>query len=35
MKPLVSIIIPNYNHKIYLEERIQSILNQGMEHIAE
>ena len=28
MKPLVSIIIPNYNHKIYLEERIQSILNQ-------
>ena len=27
-KPLVSIIIPNYNHADYLEERIRSILNQ-------
>lgn len=27
-KPLVSIIIPNYNHADYLEERITSILNQ-------
>jgi glycosyltransferase involved in cell wall biosynthesis len=27
-KPLVSIIIPNYNHADYLEERIRSIFNQ-------
>ena len=26
--PLVTIIIPNYNHAIYLDERIQSCLNQ-------
>lgn len=26
--PLVSIIIPNYNHARFLEERIQSVLNQ-------
>lgn len=25
---MVSIIVPNYNHALYLEERIQSILNQ-------
>lgn len=28
MGPLVSIIIPNYNHATYLHERIESILNQ-------
>lgn len=27
--PLVSIIVPNYNHAPYLEERIESILNQS------
>lgn len=27
-KPKVSIIIPNYNHKIFLEERLHSIFNQ-------
>lgn len=26
--PLVSVIVPNYNHALFLEERIQSILNQ-------
>ena len=26
--PLVSIIIPNYNHSLFLDERIQSVLNQ-------
>lgn len=28
MNPLVSVLIPNYNHSIFLEERIQSVLNQ-------
>lgn len=27
-KPLVSIIVPNYNHARFLDERLQSILNQ-------
>jgi glycosyltransferase involved in cell wall biosynthesis len=26
--PLISVIVPNYNHSVYLEQRIYSILNQ-------
>lgn len=29
--PIVSIIIPNYNHARYLKQRIESILNQGFD----
>lgn len=32
-KPLVSIMIPNYNHGIYLDQCIQSTLNQTYENI--
>ena len=28
LEPLVSVIIPNYCHSLYLDERIQSVLNQ-------
>lgn len=32
-KPLVSIIIPNYNYELYLREAIDSALNQTYEHV--
>ena len=31
--PLVTVVIPNYNHEIYLEERVNSILNQSYKNI--
>lgn len=31
--PYFSIIIPNYNHKRYLEQRIQSVINQDLQDI--
>ena len=31
--PLVTVIIPNYNHAQYLDDRINSILNQSYKHV--
>ncbi|MBQ8100727.1 MAG: glycosyltransferase family 2 protein [Paludibacteraceae bacterium] len=31
--PLVSVVVPNYNHSAYLRERIETILNQTYPHI--
>lgn len=31
-RPLVSVIIPNYNHEIFLKERIDSVLNQSYDN---
>ncbi|MDX1462868.1 MAG: glycosyltransferase family 2 protein [Marinirhabdus sp.] len=33
MRPSVSIIVPNYNHEAYLQERLDSIFNQSFQDI--
>ena len=31
--PLISVVVPNYNHARYLDQRLQSILNQTYRNI--
>ena len=33
MEPLVSVIIPNYNHEKYLEKRLYTVFNQTYKHL--
>lgn len=33
MNPKVSVLIPNYNHSVYLKQRIESVLNQTFKNI--
>ena len=33
MNPLISIIVPNYNHELFLRKRLESVYNQSYEHI--
>ncbi|MCW8968588.1 MAG: glycosyltransferase, partial [Flavobacteriales bacterium] len=32
MNPLISIIIPNYNHALFLKKRLESVYNQTYPH---
>ncbi|WP_372757289.1 glycosyltransferase family 2 protein [Mariniflexile sp.] len=32
-EPLISVIVPNYNHARFLEQRLESIFNQSYQHI--
>ena len=33
MKPLISVIIPNFNHAPYLKQRIDSVLSQTYDNL--
>lgn len=33
MRPLISVIIPNFNHAPYLKQRIDSVLNQTYDNL--